>query len=115
VWDLPGGHVEEEESPTAALVRELREELGVEVVEPGSECHFHVAGDGFEMKVWRIGEWVGEPSNAAPAEHDDVRWFSERRLRTISLAHPDYPRLIATALRPTRQMTFTSVRRYPRF
>ena len=29
VWDLPGGHLEAGESPEAALVRELREELGI--------------------------------------------------------------------------------------
>ena len=28
-WDLPGGHVEVEESPLEALVRELGEELGI--------------------------------------------------------------------------------------
>lgn len=34
VWDLAGGHVEAGESPARALVRELREELGVSIAEP---------------------------------------------------------------------------------
>ncbi len=29
VWDLPGGHVEENKAPSVALVRELHEELGL--------------------------------------------------------------------------------------
>jgi 8-oxo-dGTP pyrophosphatase MutT (NUDIX family) len=31
VWDLPGGHVEPEGSPREALIRELKEELGIDV------------------------------------------------------------------------------------
>jgi 8-oxo-dGTP diphosphatase len=34
VWDLPGGHVERGELPGASLVRELREELGIDIAPP---------------------------------------------------------------------------------
>jgi 8-oxo-dGTP diphosphatase len=98
VWDLPGGHVEANETPTAALVRELREELAIEIAEPRGECLLQLQGDGLDMSVWRITAWVGVPSNAAPEEHDDIGWFSDSDVRTLNLAHPDYPSLIAGAL-----------------
>jgi 8-oxo-dGTP diphosphatase len=35
VWDLPGGHVEDGEPPIQALARELKEELGIRIQQPG--------------------------------------------------------------------------------
>ena len=40
VWDLPGGHIEAEESPGDALVREIQEELGVTLSGPLGEHSF---------------------------------------------------------------------------
>ena len=61
-WEFPGGKLESGESPHAALVRELREELGIEVrraapwlVQEFVYPHAHV-----ELHFFRVFEWAGE-------------------------------------------------------
>jgi 8-oxo-dGTP diphosphatase len=71
VWDLPGGHVEPGETPPKALARELEEELGILINEPGRELA-RVVRPEFEMWIWLIEQWVGDPINAEPEEHDDL-------------------------------------------
>ena len=96
VWDLPGGHVEVAESPRAALLRELREELGVHVRDDqvASLPHHELVDSGLALSVWRIDSWVGEPVNAAPDEHDEIGWFSLADALTLDLAHPSHPSLL---------------------
>lgn len=98
VWDLPGGHIDPDEPAPAALVRELREELGIGIPEPSADCHDRVVAGDFDLQVWILTEWSGTPVNASPEEHDVVAWFSEVEALKLHLADENPPRLISDAL-----------------
>lgn len=105
VWDLPGGHVEQGESQLQALVRELHEELGVQVLGRGCEAvtTLHLtAGDGageLRLSVWSVRRWLGTPVNRCVEEHDQLGWFSGDDMENLTLAHGDYQRLLGTLIR----------------
>jgi len=99
VWDLPGGHVEPGELSGAALVRELREELGIGITAPSGPPVQEVHGGTFDMQIWLIEAWTGSPVNVAPDEHDAIAWFTEDVLGELSLAHDSYLALFSKVLR----------------
>lgn len=104
VWDLPGGHIERGETELDALMRELHEELGVQVA-PGSAthlCRWDAAGEGESVRLsaWLVGEWQGTPTNVAPDEHDEIRWFHHEELP--ALAHDQLGAVLVSALRDER-------------
>jgi 8-oxo-dGTP diphosphatase len=98
VWDLPGGHVEPGELPAAALARELREELGVDVTAPSGVPLREVRGATFDMQIWLVEAWSGSPANVAPDEHDAIAWFTVDALGDLSLAHDSYLAMFSKVL-----------------
>jgi 8-oxo-dGTP diphosphatase len=72
-WDLPGGKLEEDESPEEALVRETMEEMNVLVrlVEP-----LPFVDRAFKGKHYRFLPYVCELVSGTPiaVEHAEVRW-----------------------------------------
>ena len=95
-WDLPGGHIEPGESPEEAVRRECWEEIGVHLrgVRPVAMTS---SDPSLEVYAFLATSWEGEPSNLAPDEHDDMRWFRPRELSDLVLADPASRQDIARA------------------
>ena len=86
-WDLVGGHVEPGELPHQAVTRECLEELDVRVHDP-LPFPMTVGDPTLDVHAFLVTQWDGEPVNAAPEEHDGLRWFWPSELAQLTLAHP---------------------------
>jgi len=101
VWDLPGGHIVDDESTAEALVRELDEELGVQVEPPEGPPWMTLRVGTVELNLYLIDRWHGEPRNVAVEEHDVIRWFAADDLKLLDLAHSSYIEILRRASPPS--------------
>jgi 8-oxo-dGTP diphosphatase len=102
-WDTIGGHVEAGESLHEALIREIREEVGVtptefRLIATVREKRPEIYGDALHH-VYAVTGWQGgEPANICD-EHTMLKWFSVSDMRALTnLVDSDYPSFAEQAL-----------------
>jgi 8-oxo-dGTP diphosphatase len=92
LWEFPGGKVRAGETPEAALIRELKEELGIDVT---ASClaPFTFASHGYEdfhllMPLYVCRRWQGVVS---PHEGQRLTWVRPERLADYPMPPADKP------------------------
>lgn len=88
-WCPISGRVEPGESQAAAVVREVREETGLNVVALGrvAECDSH---DGTTVLHWWRTELLGSAhARLANDEHSELRWVSPQELHRLEPVFPE--------------------------
>jgi len=92
LWEFPGGKVEPGERPEETLIRELAEELGIQVEEPclapltfASHAYpdFHLL-----MPLYVCRRWSGTPRSM---EGQALKWVRPKALRDLAMPPADAP------------------------
>lgn len=90
-WEFPGGKVESGESLTSALVRELREELGIEAKIGREIARYKYSYNGkkpIELIFFAVRSLRGEIVNRSFSE---IRWVRRQELPGIAFLEGDRP------------------------
>ncbi|GJL95298.1 MAG: NTP pyrophosphohydrolase [Hyphococcus sp.] len=92
LWEFPGGKLKDGETPEAALLRELDEELGINTdascLAPIAFASHGLTEVHLLMPLYVCRKWQGTPQ---AKEHDELRWVRPNALRDYEMPEADKP------------------------
>jgi 8-oxo-dGTP diphosphatase len=92
LWEFPGGKLERDELPEQTLIRELKEELGIDVsnacLAPLTFASHAYADFHLLMPLWICRRWEGM---VTAQEGQEIAWVRPQRLREYPMPPADEP------------------------
>jgi 8-oxo-dGTP diphosphatase len=92
LWEFPGGKVEVDETPEAALIRELGEELGIDTwascLAPLTFASHSYEDFHLMMPLFACRKWNGTPQ---PREGQTLKWVKPNEMRNYPMPAADIP------------------------
>lgn len=86
-YSLPAGHFDGNETAKEVAVREVKEEVGIDIKSENLQL-VHISHRKSPVPIdhermdlfFRIKKWQGEPVNAEPHKHEEIKWFEIKKL-----------------------------------